>query len=168
MREQEDEVDRIVSDWQTQRPELDFAPLLVLSRVKRLAKHLDGARRTAFATAQLESWEFDVLAALRRAGSPYVLGPKALLTQTLVSSGTMTARIDRLSERGLVDRRADPSDGRGVLVQMTAEGLDRVDRAITELTAAEHVLLGGLTAAEGRRLGDLLRKLSLSFDTPQP
>ena len=72
-----DEVDRIVDAWLRERPDLDFAPLQVLSRVGRLAKHLDRARRTAFARSELESWEFDVLSALRRAGSPYQLSPKA-------------------------------------------------------------------------------------------
>ncbi len=114
-----DEVDRIVDDWSRERPDVDFAPLQVLSRVARLAKHLDRARRQAFAASGLEPWEFDVLAALRRAGTPYQLSPKALLQQTLVSSGTMTNRIDRLVERRLVERRTDPHDGRGVLVVMT-------------------------------------------------
>ena len=83
-----DEVDRIVDAWERERPDLDFAPLQVLSRVGRLSKHLDRARRSAFERASLESWEFDVLSALRRAGSPYQLSPKQLLQQTLVSSGT--------------------------------------------------------------------------------
>ena len=91
-------------------------PLHVLSRVGRLAKHLDRARRDAFVASDLEQWEFDVLSALRRAGGPYELSPKALLQQTLVSSGAMTNRIDRLVARGLVERRTDPNDGRGVLV----------------------------------------------------
>src|SRR5688572_28269755 len=87
-----DEVDRIVDDWERERPDLDFAPLQVLSRVARLAKHLDRARRQAFARSELEASEFDVLSALRRAGAPYRLSPKQLLQQTLVSSGTMTDR----------------------------------------------------------------------------
>src|SRR3954469_18138924 len=91
-----DEVDRIVLAWQRERPDLDVRPLTVLSRVSRLARHLALARRSAFARHDLETWEFDVLSALRRAGSPYRLSPGALLTQTLVTSGTMTNRIDRL------------------------------------------------------------------------
>src|SRR6187431_2725374 len=139
-----DEVDRIVNAWSRERPDLDFAPLQVLSRVGRLSRHLDRARRTAFAASELESWEFDVLSALRRAGSPYQLSPKSLLQQTLVSSGTMTNRIDRLVERELVERRADPGDGRGILVVMTALGRDRVDDAISELVLGEAALLDGL------------------------
>ena len=159
-----DEVDRIVDSWLRERPDLDFSPLQVLSRVARLSRHLDRARRTAFDRSDLESWEFDVLAALRRAGSPYQLSPKSLLQQTLVSSGTMTNRIDRLVSRGLVERRTDPNDGRGILVQMSAQGLTRVDAAITRLVDAESDLLSGLSASEQERLASLLRKLSLGFD----
>ncbi|TAM66029.1 MAG: MarR family transcriptional regulator [Microbacteriaceae bacterium] len=159
-----DEVDRIVDAWLRERPDLDFSPLQVLSRVGRLAKHLDRARRGAFDRSELESWEFDVLSALRRAGAPYQLSPKALLPQTLVSSGTMTNRIDRLVERGLVERQTDPHDGRGILVQMTQEGLTRVDAAITRLLDAETELLSTLSPTDQHRLASLLRTLSLDFD----
>jgi len=159
-----DEVDRIVDAWLRERPDLDFSPLQVLSRVGRLAKHLDRARRAAFTASGLDSWEFDVLSALRRAGSPYQLSPKALLQQTLVSSGTMTNRIDRLVERGLVERRGDPNDGRGILVTMTPTGQTRVDAAISQLLAAESELLGNLSGPDRERIATLLRKLSLDFD----
>lgn len=159
----QDEVDRIVDAWNRERPDLDFAPLHVLSRVGRLSKHLDRARRAAFTASDLESWEFDVLSALRRAGSPYQLSPKALLTQTLVSSGTMTNRIDRLVQRGLVERRTDPRDGRGILVTMTPEGRAAVDRAIANLLGAEAELLGDLAPADRATLTSLLRSLSLTL-----
>jgi DNA-binding MarR family transcriptional regulator len=159
-----DEVDRIVEAWSRERPDLDFSPLQVLSRVGRLSRHLERARRTAFAASDLELWEFDVLSALRRAGTPYQLSPKALLQQTLVTSGTMTNRIDRLVDRGLVERRTDPHDGRGILVVMTADGQERVDAAISTLLAAESELLDKLTGPDQDRLSGLLRKLSLDFD----
>jgi DNA-binding MarR family transcriptional regulator len=159
-----DEVDRIVDAWTRERPDLDFTPLQVLSRVGRLSRHLDRARRAAFAASELDSWEFDVLSALRRAGQPYQLSPKALLQQTLVSSGTMTNRIDRLVERMLVERRTDPNDGRGILVTMTPSGRERVDAAISQLLGAEGELLDGLSTADQERLAALLRKLSLDFD----
>ena len=159
----QDEVDRIVDDWERERPDLDFAPLQVFSRVGRLSKLLDRARKQAFERSELESWEFDVLSALRRAGAPFRLPPKALLAQTLVSSGTMTNRIDRLVSRGLVTRQTDPHDGRGILVEMTPAGVTRVDAAITRLVDAEAELLSGLPPAEQRRLAALLRKLSLGF-----
>jgi DNA-binding MarR family transcriptional regulator len=159
-----DEVDRIVDAWLRERPDLDFSPLQVLSRVGRLARHLDRARRGAFERSELESWEFDVLSALRRAGAPYQLSPKSLLQQTLISSGTMTNRIDRLVERALVERKTDPHDGRGILVRMTPQGLSRVDAAITRLVDAEADLLSTLSATDQERLAGLLRKLSLDFD----
>lgn len=159
-----DEVDRIVEAWGAERPDLDFSPLEVLSRVDRLSRHLDRARRAAFRRSDLEPWEWDVLSALRRVGEPYQLSPKQLLPQTLVSSGTMTNRIDRLVERGLVRREADPDDRRGVLVTLTGDGRTRVDAAITRLVDAEAELLDMLSRADRDRLAALLRKLSLGFD----
>lgn len=159
-----DEVDRIVDSWSRVRPDLDFSPLQVLSRVGRLARHLERARRTAFAASDLELWEFDVLSALRREGAPYQLSPKGLLQQTLVSSGTMTNRIDRLEARRLVERRTDPNDGRGILVVMTELGRERVDDAISTLLSAESELLRHLARSDQERLANLLRKLSLDFD----
>ncbi len=164
MAQENDEVDRIVAAWREERPDLDFSPLEVLSRVGRLSRILDRERRRAFSRSELEVWEFDVLAALRRAGKPYQMSPKALLQQTLVSSGTMTNRIDRLVDRGLVQRLEDPNDGRGVLVEMTSAGLTRVDAAITRLVDAEAALLGTLPRAEQKRLATALRSLSLTLD----
>ncbi|GAA5029213.1 MarR family winged helix-turn-helix transcriptional regulator [Microbacterium fluvii] len=158
-----DEVDRIVEAWLAQRPDLDFSPLEVLSRVDRLSRHLDRARREAFRRSELEPWEWDVLSALRRAGEPYRLSPKQLLQQTLVSSGTMTNRIDRLVGRRLVRREADPDDGRSILVILSEDGRVRVDAAITRLVDAEAALLGSLSKSDRERLAALLRKLSLSF-----
>ncbi|MFI6325457.1 MarR family winged helix-turn-helix transcriptional regulator [Nonomuraea sp. NPDC050556] len=161
----EDEVDRLVASWRQERPDLDVEPLQVLSRVSRLAKHLDRARRAAFAEHSLEPWEFDVLTALRRAGKPYELSPGALLRATLVTSGTMTNRIDRLAEAGLVRRRPDPEDRRGVLVTLTDTGLSRVDAAFSGLLRREHELLAGLGPADQRALANLLRTLLTPFDS---
>ncbi|WP_066042564.1 MarR family winged helix-turn-helix transcriptional regulator [Herbiconiux solani] len=162
-RDSRDTVDEIVDAWMREHPDLDFSPLKILSRVSRLAKQLERTRRASFATVDLESWEFDVLAALRRAGEPHELSPKALLEQTYVSSGTMTNRIDGMVRRGLVERRTDPNDGRGVLVRMTDEGRDRVDGAISHLVRAESELLAGLSRADQDRLAALLRRLSLDM-----
>ncbi|MGM7668219.1 MarR family winged helix-turn-helix transcriptional regulator [Microbacterium sp. A93] len=160
-----DEVDRIVGAWNTQRPDLDFSPLEVLSRMDRLSKHLDRARRDVFRRSDIETWEWDVLSALRRAGTPFQLSPKQLLQQTLVSSGTMTNRIDRLVGRRFVRREADPGDGRSVQVTLTDDGRIRVDAAITRLVDVEAELLQALSRTDRDRMATLLRKLSLSYDS---
>src|SRR5271163_4353746 len=159
-----DEVDDLIAAWRQQRPDLDVAPLQVLSRVSRLARHLDIARRGAFAAHDLESWEFDVLSALRRAGPPFQLTPGSLLRATLVTSGTMTNRIDRLAAAGLVAREPDPSDRRGVLVTLSERGRSVVDAALTDLLDREQALLAGLSDDQRPVLADLLRTLLVPFD----
>src|SRR5690606_25960518 len=156
--------DGIIAAWGAARPDLDLAPLMVFSRLSRIAKHLDRARSRAFDRSGLASWEFDVLAVLRRGGAPFRQSPKVLVRQTMVSSGTMTNRIDRLVERGLVRRPTDPNDGRGVLVEMTNLGQTLVDAAMTRLTDAEERLLGTMHRSERERLAALLRKLAISVD----
>jgi len=159
-----DEVDDIVARWQDERPDLDVEPLQVLSRVSRLARHLDRARRAAFAAHGLEIWEFDVLSALRRQGPPYQLSPGALLRATLVTSGTMTNRIDRLEQAGLVSRHRDQHDKRGVLVQLTDRGQTTVDAAFSDLLHRERELLTALDADQQHELAGLLRVLLAPFD----
>lgn len=160
----DDEVDRIVAAWRRERPDLDTAPMQVLSRVSRLARHLDWARRAAFAEHGLEVWEFDVLAALRRAGEPYQLTPGGLVQQTMVTSGTMTNRVDRLATKGLVERQRSDADRRGVHVRLTDDGRRVVDAALADLIAHEHSLLAGLDQHARDDLTDLLRTLLLPFD----
>jgi DNA-binding MarR family transcriptional regulator len=160
-----DEVDRLVAAWQRERPDLDVDPMRVLSRVTRLARHLDLARRQAFAAHGLETWEFDVLSALRRSGSPYELSPGRLIRETMVTSGTMTNRVDRLTAKGLVSRLPDPGDRRGVLVRLTDEGRRRVDAALDGLLEQERLLLHDLDASEQSDLANLLRTVVAPFDS---
>jgi len=159
-----DEVDELVAAWRAQRPDLDVEPMQVLSRISRLARHLDIARRGAFADHGLETWEFDVLSALRRQGPPFQLTPGALLRATLVTSGTMTNRIDRLAAAGLVRREPDPRDKRGKLVTLTDQGVARADAALADLLRRERVLLAGLDGGERQHLADLMRILLAPFD----
>lgn len=163
MRPPIDEVDRITAAWQRERPDLDVAPLQILSRVGRLARHLDLARRQAFSAHSLDTSEFDVLAALRRAGAQTSLSPGQLATETLVTSGTMTNRIDRLEGRGLVRREPDPNDRRGVRVVLTSEGRSAVDDALRDLLEREHDLLAALPPADQAELAGLLRVLVRAF-----
>jgi DNA-binding MarR family transcriptional regulator len=160
----EDEVDRLVAGWRRVRPDVDISPLEVLSRITRLARHLDRQRTVVFARHDLETWSFDVLSALRRTDLPHHLSPGQLLAQTLVTSGTMTNRLDHLEARGLVRRRTDPSDARSVRVQLTAAGARRVDGALVDLVARENAILGTLDDAERRTLADLLRRVVAPFD----
>ena len=160
--EHRDEVDRLLAAWKRERPDADLSPLAILSRITRISRHLDLARRDAF--AELETWGFDVLAALRRAGSPHTLSPSQLMQETMVSSGTMTNRLDRLEELKLITRQPDPSDGRGSLVSLTALGIKKVDAALDELVSKERTFLTELTTAEQAELADLLSRLAANFD----
>jgi DNA-binding MarR family transcriptional regulator len=158
-RDRVDEVDELVEAWRRERGDLDLAPVEVFSRVSRLARRLDLARREAFTEHRIEPWEFDVLAALRRAGRPYQLSPGALLRETLVTSGTMTNRVDRLERRRFVARSPDPLDRRGVLVGLTADGKRTVDAAFEALLDRERALLAELGTNDARRLAGLLKAL---------
>jgi DNA-binding MarR family transcriptional regulator len=158
-----DEVDDLIEAWERERSDLDLAPVAVFSRISRLARRLDLARRDAFTRHGIESWEFDVLAALRRAGAPYELSPGRLLRETLVTSGTMTNRVDRLAARGYVERYPDPADRRGVLVRLTREGKATVDAAFEALLGAEAALLAELSDRDRTRLASLLRNLLAPF-----
>ena len=159
-----DEVDRILEAWREETPDLDVRPLRVLSRVSRLARHLDFVRKEAFATHGLDTWEFDVLAALRREGPPYELSPGALIHQTLSTSGTMTTRIDRLASRGLVERLPDPRDRRGVRVRLTSRGREAVGTALADLLEAERRILGVLGDDECDEVADYLRRIVGPFE----
>src|SRR5580658_836710 len=160
----EDEVDRLVTGWRQVRPDIDVSPLEVLSRVSRLARHLDRQRTIVFARHDLETWSFDVLSALRRSSPPHQLSPGQLLAQTLVTSGTMTNRIDHLEQRGLVRRRPDPADARSVRVQLTSAGRRRVDLALRDLATRENAILGTLDTSQRSTLAGLLRQVVAPFD----
>lgn len=159
-----DDVDTLVSAWQRERPDLDVSPLEVLSRVSRIARQLDIQRKATFAHVGLETWEFDVLAALRRAGAPAALSPGQLGTQTLVTSGTMTNRVDRLEQRGLVQRERDVNDRRGVRVVLTSQGRELVDRALAVWLDRERQLLAPLNDRERTELANMLRSVALAFE----
>ena len=162
-----DEVDRIAAAWAREQPDVDLSPLHVLSRVTRLARHLDRARRAAFTEHGLEAGEFDVLAALRRGGPPYEQSPGRLGAWTMVTSGTMTARLDKLEGRGLVSRRTDPDDGRAVIVALTPSGSDVVGAALASLLEQEHALLAPVSGPDQQRLADLLREILVPLDGTQ-
>ncbi len=152
-----DDVDDIIAQWSAARPDADLSPFAVLSRITRLSRQQGRERAAAFAGAGLEPWEWDVLAALRRFDTP--LSPKQLIQQTMVTSGTMTNRIDNLIARGLVERVAHDEDKRVRRIRITPEGIDRVDTALDALLEREHDVLAGFSIDDQVRLVELLRRL---------
>ena len=159
-----DDVDAIVEAWRRERPDLDVEPLHVFSRVSRLSRLLDLDRTSAFSRHSLEGWAFDVLSALRRAGEPYQLSPGRLVQETLVTSGTMTNRIDRLTGKGWVERLPSRTDRRGVIVRLTKGGQSTVDAAMADLLARERQLLDEMPADERTVLTAALRRLLAPFE----
>lgn len=157
-----DEVDELVEAWRRERPDLDVDPLQILSRISRIAGLLDVRRAQAFVEHGLQAHEFDVLAALRRAGDPFELTAGELCIATHVTSGTMTSRLDRLVTRKLVQRRSDAEDGRLVRVRLTAAGRKRVDTAFEALLESERELLEHLPAVKRERLAATLRELLIA------
>jgi DNA-binding MarR family transcriptional regulator len=161
-----DEVDEIVAAWRREHRDLDVEPLQVLSRVSRLADVLDERRAEAFVEHGLQAHEFDVLAALRRSGEPFELTAGELCALTHVTSGTMTSRLDRLSNRKFVTRHPDPTDGRLVRVRLTAVGRKQVEAAFTALLDRERELLETLAAPRRQVVADALRELLVVADVP--
>jgi len=161
----EDAVDRIVAQWAVERPELDSSPMAVVGRIHRVADLLDAALRPPFAEEGLGNGDFDVLASLRRAGTPYRLTPSELTATMMVTSGAVTKRIDRLEAMGLVSRSVAEHDGRSRLIELTPAGVEAVDRVVEKHWANEERLLAPLSAAERSVLVKSLRKLLLHLDS---
>jgi len=162
--ENPDAVDRFAEQWAVERPELDVGPMLVIGRLHRLAEILDQRLRPPIAAAGLGNGDFDVLAALRRSGPPYRLTPTELAATTMVTSGAVTKRVDRLIRQGLVERSVSETDGRGRVIALTAAGKALQERLHPAHLANEDALLGVLDAGERRQLARLLSKLLVSLD----
>ena len=158
-----DDVDEIVAGWEIQRPDFDARPLAVFSRMLRLQKYIERMRRATFAAHGLETWEFEMLAQLRRA-SDHQLKAGQLMQETLVSSGTITNRLDRMQEHGFVTRQMDPKDKRVVLVQATPKGISAVDDAMAALLRVQRVLLEPFDDAQTAQIVDFLRVMLSEFN----
>jgi DNA-binding MarR family transcriptional regulator len=161
-----DHVDEIVAQWQRERPDLDTAALAILGRLFRAAHLADGALARGLAGFHQPPGWLDLLAALRRAGAPFELTPTQLMRTTLLSSGGMTKRLDRLAEAGLVERLPDPDDRRGTRVRLTQKGKAAIDAAIEDHVSNENRLLHALTPAERRELDRSLRRLLAALEEP--
>lgn len=152
-----DHVDRILAQWRQQRPDLDVGPMGVIGRMKRLHDRLATGLQKVFAAHGLNGASFDVLATLRRSGEPYALSPSELVDWTMVTSGTMTNRLDRLESAGLIERRPNPKDGRGSVVALTDQGFELIDTIVSEHVANQHALVSGLDASSMAQLDGLLK-----------
>ncbi|MGB3812726.1 MAG: MarR family transcriptional regulator [Shinella sp.] len=159
-----DHVDRILAQWNRERPDLDVEPMGLLGRISRLCTHLAREIEKTLAAHGLNSASFDVLATLRRSGPPYRLSPGDLVATTMVSSGTMTNRLDQLEKAGLIERSHNPDDRRGVIIALTAKGFALVDEAVSAHVENEHRLIQGLDAQERAALDGLLRKFLKEFE----
>ncbi|MDF8352890.1 MarR family winged helix-turn-helix transcriptional regulator [Ensifer adhaerens] len=159
-----DRVDRILAQWHRERPDLDVSAMGLLGRLSRVSTHIAREIEKSFSERGLNASSFDVLATLRRSGPPYRLSPGELLDTTMVSSGTMTNRIDQLEKAGLVERITNPEDRRGVIIALTDEGLRRVDEAATAHVANQHRVVSALSPEERVVLNALLRKYLATFE----
>jgi DNA-binding MarR family transcriptional regulator len=161
-----DHVDALLAGWAHERPDLDVSPLAVVQRIGRLAAYFAAEIDPIFARAGLNSSDFAILANLCRSGAPYRLTQRHLMDSLRLTSGTISVRIDHLSERGLVTRTSDPRDGRSVLVTMTGAGRELFDAIAPEHLRNEARLVSGLPPEARDQLAALLRTLLIEFDNP--
>ncbi|MGF0520950.1 MarR family winged helix-turn-helix transcriptional regulator [Agrobacterium pusense] len=159
-----DRVDHILAQWRRERPDLDVEPMALLGRLNRLTTHLAREVETVLLKHGLSSSAFDVLATLRRSGSPYRLSPGDLLAMTMVSSGTMTNRIDQLEKAGFVKRIHNPNDRRSVLISLTEPGLSIVEEAVGAHVENQHRLVASLSEEERTTLNQLLKRFLRDFE----
>ncbi|MEM8857055.1 MAG: MarR family transcriptional regulator [Chloroflexota bacterium] len=159
-----DQVDFILEQWETEKPNLDTIGMSVIGRVSRASRHIDRHLQNNFAKFNLNRGEFDVLATLRRSGSPYQLTPTDLLQSLMLSSGAMTNRLDQLEKRGYIQRKSHPTDRRGVIVELTQDGYELIEEAVQAHIEYETHLVSSLNTNELDNLANLLRKLLLSLD----
>jgi DNA-binding MarR family transcriptional regulator len=163
----QDHVAQILDQWRVQRPDLDVSTVGVFGRISRIDRHKTNALRAVYRRHGCDAGEYDVLAALRRAGPPHSLTPTALARTVLVNTATMTERLTRLQRRGLIRRVHSERDRRSVTVQLTKEGRDIIDKAAEDLLATEARLLEALTDSDRRTLARLLTKLAASIEAKE-
>jgi len=159
-----DKVDKIIKQWNTQRPDLDVSAMPLIGRIKRLNDHLLKEMGKTFATHNLNLASFDVLATLLRSGAPYALSPNELLSTMMVTSGTMTNRIDQLVKAGLVERITNPKDGRGFIISLSESGFALINAAVTSHVDTQIQLASNLSVDEQAALNTLLAKFLTGFE----
>ncbi|MBX6370177.1 MAG: MarR family transcriptional regulator [Rhodospirillales bacterium] len=165
MRRQPDAIDAILDQWRRERPELDPSPMAPIGRLKRVSALVQRRLEANFARFDLTTAEFDVLATLRRSGPPYRLTPTELYSTMMVTSGTMTHRLQKLQARGLIARSAAEADGRSLLVELTEAGHALVDQVLEPHLQTERAILAHLRTDEVSVLNRLLSKLMLGLES---
>lgn len=164
MSQNQDHVDRVQAQWRAERPEIDTSPMGIIARLHRIADALRGELLTLYREHGLGEGEFDILATLRRSGAPFELTPSELAQQTMVTTGAVSKRLDRLETAGLVTRRENLEDARGRVVALTPQGRDTIDRAYEAHMRNEARLLDHFSAAEREQLRGLLRSWALKLE----
>ena len=159
-----DQIDQIIAQWKNERPDLDTAPMALIGRLQRIAQHLSHGMAKTFEQNGLNGASFDVLATLRRAGKPYAMPPTDLMQSMMITSGTMTNRIDQLEKRQLVERLPNPQDGRGFLIKLTTKGYKLIDSAVSQHVDTQTMLVDGLDSEQRKQLNKLLTKFLASFE----
>jgi DNA-binding MarR family transcriptional regulator len=158
-------VDRLLLDWAGERPDLDFTPVGVVTRLARARTYLDAELRAVFARYGLTAADFTVIVTLRRSGAPYTMPQARLMDALGLTSGTVSVRLDRLEHNGTVQREPDPANARNSLVRLTEKGLRLFDEVAPVHLANEDRLLSALSPAERGQLADLLRRLLAGFES---
>lgn len=159
-----DHIDKIIAQWNKEKPELDVTPMGVIGRIKRLHKHLTCEMEKTFNAHSMNAATFDVLATLRRSGPPYALSPGDMMAATMVTSGTMTNRIDQLTKDGLVERIRNPKDGRAFIISLTKKGFKNIDAAITDHVKTQTRLVSALSKEDSESLNLLNKKFIKNLD----
>lgn len=160
-----DRIDKILAQWRRERPDLDTTAMGLFGRLRNLALHLSREMEKTFGRFGLNSANFDMLATLRRSGEPYTLSPSDLMETMMVSSGTMTNRIDQLERAGLVARSQNPDDGRSFLISLTPKGFELIDAAVTAHVETQKRLIATLSEGERTALDRLLLNYLADFES---
>lgn len=160
-----DGVDQLLLDWARERPDLNFSPVGVITRIARARTYLDAELRGVFAQFGLTAADFTVIVTLRRSGAPYTMPQARLMDALGQTSGTVSVRLDRLEHNHVVSREPDPANARSSLVRLTDKGLRLFDEIAPAHLANEDRLLSALSPAERQQLADLLRRLLAGFES---
>ncbi|EDL70237.1 MarR family winged helix-turn-helix transcriptional regulator [Vibrio campbellii] len=159
-----DAIDRVVSQWAKEKPELDTEPMAIMGRLMRIAKHMENHVAELHKRYDLKMGEFDVLATLRRSGKPYRLTPSELISSMMLTSGAMTNRLDKLEKKGLIAREHSKEDRRSVTVELTTKGFELIDSLIEQHLQAQHELMGSLSSAEKGQVNQALKLLLPQYE----